>query len=98
MSARVLSLPSSNLPILEFASLAINSIVINLTRKKATISIVSKAPKLAKKRKIFAKAPILTLWGQKDAKDSKSKSPKKKYCRNCESFTHSATKCWTFYP
>ena len=93
----VFRIPSRNPPTLEFVFLAIDSTIVNLLRKKALISMVSKAPKPIEKGKAFAKASVSAFLMQKDATKSKFKLLKKKYCFGYGSSSYLTTKCWTLH-
>ena len=93
----MLSLPSSNPPTLEFVFLATDSIAVNLAREKATMPIVSKAPKSGEKGKISTKVVALAFAGQRESMDSKSKQLREKYCCGCGSSSHPGARCWTLH-
>ena len=95
--ARMLRLPSSNPPTMEFVFLAINSIAFNLAREKVAMAFMDKAPKPAEKGKFSAKTIVPTFSRQGNTVDFKSKPPRERYCFGCGSSAHPMARCWTLH-
>ena len=85
-----MSLLIGNPPTLEYVFLAVDSIGVNLARKKLAMLIIGKIPK-------FAKAIEPAYFGEKNISNTQSKTLREKFCLGCGVSTHPAAKCWILH-
>ena len=95
--ARVLSLPITQAPTLEYVFLTTDAISVNLAREKALMPL-TKPVKATEKSRTSAKSAVPACTAEGEDGAAKSKTTREKFCSECGSATHGAHNCWILHP
>ena len=96
MRARVLSLPITQAPTLEYVFLTTDAISVNLAREKALMPM-SKLVKATEKPRTSAKSTVPACAANGEDGSGESKTSREKFCSECGSGTHGSHNCWILH-
>ena len=97
VQARVLSLPITQAPTLEYVFLTTDAISVNLAWKKALMPM-NKPVKATEKPRTSAKSAVPACAASGEDGSGKSKTSREKFCPECVSGTHGSHNCWILHP